>query len=98
LKTLLGALLFALAGLFAYSTLSGPNGVPAMLDKQRQVRELQQQNSSLQQEIERRRERIQRLRDSRTEQELEIRQRLKLLKERETTYILQDPPKQPPPE
>ena len=70
--------------------------IPAVLEKQRQVRQLQEQNANLQKQIEAKRERIERLRSSRTQQEMEIRERLKLLKEKETTFILQDQPKPQP--
>lgn len=93
LRTVFAAAAFVLAGAYISSALRGPNGLPAMIEKRRQVRELQEQNANLQKEIGLKRDRIRRLRDSRSDQELEIRQRLKLLKEKETTFILQDQPK-----
>ena len=44
-------------------------------------------------EIERRKERIQRLEKNSTEQEMEIRKQLKLLRPGETTFILPEAPK-----
>jgi cell division protein FtsB len=74
---------------YAFFTLRG--GIPALLEKQQQVRQLEQRNAELARQIGEKRERIQRLRDSETEQELEIRQRLKLVRPGEKVFILQDP-------
>jgi len=81
--------------------LRGPQGVAALLDKRQEVRQLEEQNAAKAAENERRRERIRRLEQSTTEQEMEIRKQLKLLRPGETTFILPDspktdaPPKQP---
>lgn len=76
----------------------GPNGIPMLMEKQRQVKELRERNATLAAENERKRERIERLKTSRAEQELEIRERLKLVKPGETQFILPDPPKEPAPQ
>lgn len=73
--------------------LRGPQGVSALLDKRREVRQLEEQNAAKAAENQRRRERILRLEQNTTEQEMEIRKQLKLLRPGETTFILQDPPK-----
>ena len=65
-------------------------GIPAWMEKRREVRNLEQRNASLAREIEQRREKITRLRESETEQDLEIRQRLKLVKPGEKVFVLQD--------
>lgn len=83
-----GALL--VCGLIA---LRGPQGVPALMEKRKEIRFLQEQNADLSKENEQKRDRIQRLRDSQAEQELEIRKRLKLVRPGETSFILPDPPK-----
>ena len=80
-----------LACLYAFITLRGPSGLSAVREQRQQIRELQEQNADLAREIELKRERINKLCESQCEQELEIRRRLKLLRERETTFILQDP-------
>ena len=54
---------------------------------------MQEQNAALTREIEHRRDRIRRLEESPSEQEMEIRKQLKLLKPGETTFILPDGPK-----
>ncbi len=92
---------FALAVVYGVVALRGPQGVSALLDKRQEVRQLEEQNAAKAAENERRRERIRRLEESSTEQEMEIRKQLKLLRPGETTFILPDapktdaPPKQP---
>lgn len=66
-------------------------GIPALIQKQSEIRTLEKQNADLAREIEFRRERIQRLREDESEQELEIRQRLKLVRPGEKVFILQEP-------
>lgn len=92
LRTISCTVALILAALYVYATLRAPDGVPAVLENQRRIRELQEQNASLKQEIDRKRDRIRRLKEDRSEQELQIRQRLKLLKEKETTFIIRDQP------
>jgi cell division protein FtsB len=79
------------AASYALITLRGPHGVPALIQKQNEIRQLEKQNADLAREIESRRQRIQRLREDESEQELEIRQRLKLVRPGEKVFILQDP-------
>ncbi len=80
----------AVAG-YAFMTLRGPKGVPALLEKNRQIEVMEKRNAGLAQEVERKRERIRRLSDNSTEQELEIRQRLKLVHPGEKVYIVGEP-------
>ena len=77
------------AASYAFVTLRG--GIPALIQKQGEIRSLEKQNADLAREIEFRRERIQRLREDESEQELEIRQRLKLVRPGEKVFILQEP-------
>ncbi len=76
---------------YAFFTLRGPKGVPALLLKERQIEEMEKRNAVLAQENERTREHIQRLSDNPAEQELEIRQRLKLVHPGEKVYIVPAP-------
>ena len=76
-----------LAG-YAFFALHGAKGVPALLEKRRQIQDMEQRNGVLAQENERLREHIDRLATSPAEQELEIRQRLKLVHPGEKVYIL----------
>jgi len=73
---------------YAFFTLRGPKGIPALLQKQHQIEEIEKRNAALAQDNERTREHIQRLSDNPAEQELEIRQRLKLVHPGEKVYIL----------
>lgn len=78
------------AASYALITLKGPQGLPALMQKQKEIRTLEKENADLAREIEFRREHIRRLREDRTEQELEIRQRLKLVRPGEKVFILQE--------
>ena len=81
--------LIVLSGvLYAFVELRGPNGLPAVLEKRRQVREYEAGNEQLHREIEQKQERIRRLESDPQEQELEIRQRLKLAAPGEKIYII----------
>jgi len=89
-----GALvLLAIVIAYAWIAISGPQGVQALLEKRSEIRQLQEQNAVLTREIEYRRDRIRRLEHSPSEQEMEIRKQLKLLRPGETTFILPDGPK-----
>ena len=89
-----GALiLLAIVIAYAWIAVSGPQGLQTLLDKRREIRELQEQNAALTREIEHRRDRIRRLEESRSEQEMEIRKQLKLVRPGETTFILPEGPK-----
>lgn len=96
-KTVMGKkgvmVLFAIVIAYAWIAVSGPQGLQALLEKRREIRELQEQNAALTREIEHRRDRIRRLEDSPSEQEMEIRKQLKLLRPGETTFILPEGPK-----
>lgn len=76
----------AVAG-YAFVTLRGPGGIPGLLEKQRQIQELEKRNGDLHREIERKREHIKRLENDPAEQELEIRDRLKLVSPSDKVYI-----------
>jgi cell division protein FtsB len=90
--------LFVLALVVGYGwiALHGPQGIQALIDKHRIIRELQEHNADMARENQRRRERIEKLRDSPSEQEMEIRKQLKLVRPGETTFILPDAPKDAP--
>ncbi len=75
---------------YAFFTLRGPQGIPGLAEKRRQIQELEKRNSVLAREIEARRERIDRLRESPSLQELEIRKQLKYVHPDEKVYVLQD--------
>jgi cell division protein FtsB len=73
---------------YAFITLRGPHGVAALMEKRAQIHQLEQRNIRLNQEIERKREHIKRLSDNPGEQELEIRERLKLVNPNDKVYII----------
>jgi len=81
-------LAFLVVASYAIFTLRGPAGVPGLLEKRRQIEVLEKRNGGLAQENERMRKHIERLTNNPAEQELEIRQRLKLVHPDEKVYIL----------
>ena len=97
MKTSFSRLAYAIAVLlvasYALITLRGPKGLHAIGEKRAEIRELEKRNQSLAQEIERKREHIRRLSDNPAEQELEIRERLKLVHPNEKVYIIGRPQK-----
>lgn len=75
---------------YAFVALSGPNGIQGMLEKRRQVSEFEMQNDQLRREIALKQARIERLQNDPREQEVEIRQRLKMAAPGEKIFILDD--------
>ena len=90
-------LIAATVGAYVWVAVKGPQGVQALLEKQKEIRQLQEHNAELARENERRKERILRLENSPSEQEMEIRKQLKLVKPGETTFILPETPKEAAP-
>ena len=89
--------LFAIVGAFGIIVLRGPNGIPALMNKRKEIQFLQESNASMAADNERKRLRIEKLKHSRAEQQLEIRERLKLLRPGETQLILPEQPNSEPP-
>jgi cell division protein FtsB len=89
------AFLIAFLAVVTYSfiTLRGPKGISGLMEKQRMIHELEARNGGLARENERKRERIQRLSDNPSEQELEIERRLKLVRPGEKVFIVGEPDK-----
>ena len=77
----------ALSSAYIFMALRGPQGLTSLEEKWHEIRELQQQNAELRRSVELRSERIRKLQESASEQELEIRKRLKLMRKGETTFI-----------
>jgi cell division protein FtsB len=75
---------------YAFVTLRGPNGFQGLLNKRAQVHQFEMSNEQLHREIEQKQGRIQRLRSDPREQEIEIRERLKLAGPGEKIYIIDD--------
>jgi cell division protein FtsB len=91
-----------LASAYGWVFLRGPQGLQSLIEKRREIRELEERNEGMRRENERQKERIRRLQESRSEQEMEIRKQLKLQKPGETTFILPESEQKekavPPPE
>ena len=82
---------FVIAAAYAAATLSGPKGIPAVLARQKQIHLLEERNAQLDREIERKRDHILRLQNDPSEQELEIRDRYKLVHPGDTVFITGQP-------
>jgi cell division protein FtsB len=95
LRRTLFLLVAAVIGVYGYLALRGPQGVPALLEKWREVRAMEEENANIQRENQYRRDRIKKLEENTSAQELEIRKKLKLIRPGETSFILPDQPKQP---
>ena len=76
---------------YAVLTLLGPRGVSAFLEKQREIQALETHNAQLAKEIERKREHLNRLSANPAQQELEIRERLRLVHPRDKVFIIEPP-------
>lgn len=79
---------FVVVAGYAFVTLRGPRGIPGLLEKRHQIEEIEKRNTALALENERQREHIRRLSSNPDDQELEIRQRLKLVHPGDKVYIL----------
>ncbi|MGO4883406.1 MAG: FtsB family cell division protein [Bryobacteraceae bacterium] len=92
-----GAVALVLVAFYAFIALQGPQGIPGLMEKQRQIKEYEKKNADKVREIEEQRARIGRLNDGKTP-ENEIRERLQLVKPGEKVFMLQDgQPAQPAP-
>jgi cell division protein FtsB len=87
------AYVIAFLAVASYSvvTLRGPRGVHALFERQAQIRLMEKRNAELDRDIERKREHIKRLGNNPSEQELEIRDRLKLVRPNEKVFITGPP-------
>jgi len=86
-------LIAGVIGVYGYLALRGPQGLPALREKWREIRKMEEDNQNLERENQYRRERIQKLKENTSEQELEIRKKLKLVRPGETMFIIPDPSK-----
>ncbi len=75
---------------YAFVSLEGPNGIPALLAKRRQVAQYEQENQQILRENTQKEQRIERLENNPLELEITIRQQLKLAKPGEKIYITDD--------
>jgi cell division protein FtsB len=86
-------LVVAVVGVYGYLALRGPQGLPALRGKWQEIRTMEEDNANLQRENQYRRDRIKKLKENPSAQELEIRKQLKLNRPGETSFILPDQPK-----
>jgi cell division protein FtsB len=87
-RTILSTTVLLAAGFLALYSLAGRGGIPMVVERNRQIRELREQNAELERSIALRKERIKNLSENRSDQDLEIRRELRLLKKKETTFVL----------
>lgn len=99
------AALAALAGLAAYATimLRGPQGLSALAEKHHEIRTLEEQNANLARDIEAKKQRIERLKNDPSTQQVEVEKRLGKLPAGATEFKitgqhLSDEPKPTPPQ
>ena len=87
--------ILAVAG-YALMNLSGPRGISAWMEKQRQIQSLEKRNSDLNKDIERARVRIDRIVNDPDERERIARERLNVVEKRDKVYVTGDPSPQKP--
>jgi hypothetical protein len=90
LRTILSSGALLLAGGYLLFSFLGPGGIPTVLEKSRQIRELQHQNADIEREIADRKGRIRSFSENSFERDRRFREDLKLLKKGETTFVTQD--------
>jgi cell division protein FtsB len=87
------AITFLLLAWYAFVALRGPKGVHALAEKQEQIQDGEKRNADWARKIERQREHIKRLETNPAQQDLEIRERLKLAHPNEKIFIIGEPAK-----
>jgi cell division protein FtsB len=85
-------IVLAVTLVYGWIAIRGPQGLQALLERHSEIRQLQEENAEKLRQNEILRDRIERLADSPSEQEMEIRKQLKLLRPGETTFLLPDSP------
>jgi cell division protein FtsB len=83
------ALAFALVAIYAVVTLTGPKGVAALFEKERQIQASEKRNADLEKDIERTKQRIARI-GSQTEQERLVEERLNMVRPGDKVFMLPD--------
>ena len=77
---------------YGFVSLQGPNGISALLERRREIRRIETENTELERQISLRRQRIQKLESDPEEQEKEIRKRFKLAPPDEKVFVLDGQP------
>jgi len=83
------ALALLLVATYAVATLTGPQGISALSEKQRQIQAAEKRNADLAKDIERRQRRIELLHNQ-SEQELTVEERLNLVHPGDKIFLLPD--------
>jgi len=84
---------FVLVAAYGYIALRGPQGIPALLEKRREIRQLEEENANLRRDVQYRQDRIYKLKKSTSVQEQEIRKQFHMLRPGETEFVVPDQPK-----
>ncbi len=79
-------------GAYIVIALRGPQGIPALLEKRREIRELEEQNANLAKQIADEQERVRKLKESKSAQESEVRKEWNLQRPGDVTLMLPDQP------
>ena len=88
--SLAGLLAAVLAGSLLFFALDLKRGYADLGAKRQRIRDLEQRNAELKEENRKRQERLDKLRHDQRQQELEIRERQKKVRQGETTFVLHD--------
>jgi len=91
-------IVIVLASAYGFAVLRGPQGIPALIEKHREIQRLEGDNAALRQELADRVARNRKLKEGTEIQEQEIRKRLHLLRPGETQFVLPDQPPPPTPQ
>jgi cell division protein FtsB len=83
-----GVVVFLCTAALLFFGLRVPQGIGVLKEKHEAIRQLQKQNADLEKDLAGRREHIRKLRESRTEQEMEIRRQLRYQREGETSIYV----------
>ncbi|HSM76139.1 MAG TPA: septum formation initiator family protein [Bryobacteraceae bacterium] len=79
---------FVIVGAYIVIALRGPQGIPALLEKRRQIRTMEEQNANLMRQLQQQRDRIRKLSVSKAEQEEQIRKDYHLQRRDDVTLML----------
>lgn len=86
----------ALLGIYGFFTLKGPQGIPGLIARHNQIRQLEAANADLARENESKRKRIQELERNDEKIKLEIRDKTKKILPGEIEFVLPETPKPAP--
>jgi len=88
------AVLLTMIAVFVFLEITGPRGIPSLVEKRHRIRALQKANAELARENQARRERIERLESDPAAQEIEVRKQFKSQREGSIDFYL--PPDEVP--